>query len=929
MTRRPDAPMIRAWFDGEEPFLSASAAWLLDRARRDGAVSDLRHVVCLTPGRRAGRLLLAELIRRCEADGRVLTPPRLLTPGALGEALLGGETPNASRTERVYAWMRALRDHDPATLSPLLPTRPDADDDLAWHALARRIETVHRELAGELVSFEAMSVHADEMLMDREAERWRALASVHRLYRTALEAADRVDPDEAAAAALDPCELDADVHVVLAGIADLNALQRRIVLALGDRAAALVAAPESMASRFDELGCVRPQAWADAEITVDEDQLVVADRPCDQAQAALEVLAGIDPAPTPDQITVGLGDEALVAPFQSAGQWAGVRFHHASGRALTSTAPVRLLAAITDVLEDATIERLASLLRHGDFETWFDQDHVAARAIGDLDRYAAEHPGDGRVDGWRDDPDAAVAERLETLTEVVRGLLAGLDGGPRVMSRWTGPILDVLASVYRAASEDTALAACAAVRDLLAEYRQAAAELEPATDAVTALRLLLADAEHESIADDPRADEIELLGWLELALDPARVLIAAGINDGHVPGSVTADAFLPDSLRAKAGLMCNARRYARDAHVLETLRHGGRRVVLIAGRRDADGEPLTPSRLLLAGPRDTLARRVLDLSDAKRARQFRGRRGASAPAPTSRFTVPEAPAGPCEIDHLSVTSFRSYLQCPYRFWLGRVMRLRRAAGGGDELDALQFGILAHDVLCDFGRDETARDSTDAERITAFLHTALDRRVHARCGAELPPAVAIQVARLRLRLEAFARRQAAHRADGWEIREAEYELPKSAALEMGTGGEKAMPIRGKIDRLDHRDGTWLIIDYKTGEKTADPEAAHRHKGSWVDLQLPMYGYLAPRHGFEGRPDLAYFSLPRDPADTGLRRAPWSDVERDEAVEVARQVVRDVRSGKFVMSPDYPLRFRDDFEYICQTTVLGGTGEEIEP
>jgi len=524
---------------------------------------------------------------------------------------------------------------------------------------------------------------------------------------------------------------------------------------------------------------------------------------------------------------------------------------------------------------------------------------------------------------------------LRELTDAVRGLLAPFGGERRPLSEWTGAILDVLAAVYGPQAEDAPLAACAAVRDLLLEYRGAAADLDPTTDGVTALRLVLADAEPASIADDPRADEIEILGWLELALDPAPVLIAAGINDGSVPGSVTADAFLPDSLRTKSGLMCNARRYARDAHVLESLRHGGRRVLFIAGRRDADGEPLTPSRLepltpsrlLLAGSRETLAGRVLELSDERNARQYPARCGAPAPAAVSRFIVPPAPEDAGAIDRMSVTSFKDYLQCPYRFWLKRVLRLKRVGDASEELDALHFGNIAHEALCDFGRDEDVRDSTDPQRITTFLHDALDRRARARCGVELPPAVAIQVARLRLRLQAFAYRQAAHRAEGWEIREAEYVLPDTAQLGMGDD-KSAMRITGKIDRIDHRDGAWLVIDYKTGEKAADPDSAHRRRGKWVDLQLPLYGDLAPRHGFAGRTDLAYFSLPRDPVKTALHTAVWSDEERADAVATARTVVDDIRAGKFDMSPDYPIRFRDDFQFICQTTVLGASGEESD-
>ncbi|MHC5113236.1 MAG: PD-(D/E)XK nuclease family protein [Planctomycetota bacterium] len=920
--------MNRVWLNWEEPLLSAAAAWLLTRSRRDGAVCDLRHVAGVTPGARSGRMLLAELIRRCDDDGLVLTPPRLLTPGALTAALLETDGARASRVECAHAWMRALRAHPRADLAALLPEPPAGEDDLAWLQLARRLDRLHRELAGELVSFDEMARHAEELTMFSEAERWRTLSSLRARYEDALRDAGRIDPDQAAAEALDRHAFDDEVEVVLIGVGDLGAQHRAIVTALGDRATALVPGTEAIADRFDDLGCVCPAAWREAEISLRDEQVVVADQPADQAQAALEELAGLDDPPAPSDVCIGLGDDALTAPFQSAGQWAGVRFHHVSGRPLAGAAPVRLLAAVADWLEDPSIACLAGMLRHADFEAWLQAraPGIAARALGDLDQYEAAHPGGGVASAWHDDPEPEGAQRLRALTEIVDRLCAKMTEARRPLSAWARPILDLVGVVYRPQADDAPVAACGAVRALLSEYHAVAADLDPPTDGVTALRLVVADAEHATVAADPGDDEIDLLGWSELALDPAPIMIVAGVNDGNVPGSVTADAFLPDGLRVKAGLMSNERRYARDAHIMETLCHGREHVRFVAGRRDADGEPLTPSRLLLACPRESLPGRVLELSDEKRARRFATRVGSPAPADTSGFTVPDAPGG-VELERMAVTSFRDYLQCPYRFWLRRVRRLRAVADGPEELDALLYGILAHGVLQDFGEDTDIRDSADPARITAFLNGALDRRMLARCGADPPPAVSIQAARLRLRLEAFAQRQAAHRAEGWEVREAEYMLPGSARLELGNG-EAPIRITGKIDRIDHRDGEWLIIDYKTGDNAAKPDEAHRAKdGTWTDLQLPLYGHLAPEHGFAGPTTLAYFSLPREPANTALHDASWTDEEREEAVEIARRVVRDIRAGNFDMTSDYPGNYHDDFQYICQTTVFGaGEGDE---
>ena len=89
-------------------------------------------------------------------------------------------------------------------------------------------------------------------------------------------------------------------------------------------------------------------------------------------------------------------------------------------------------------------------------------------------------------------------------------------------------------------------------------------------------------------------DEIELLGWLELHLDCAPVLIVAGVNDGCIPATGGADAILPDRLRQRLGLLHDDSRYARDAYLLRAILASRPEVTIVAGRHDADDEPLTP-----------------------------------------------------------------------------------------------------------------------------------------------------------------------------------------------------------------------------------------------------------------------------------------------------------------------------------------------
>ena len=74
-----------------------------------------------------------------------------------------------------------------------------------------------------------------------------------------------------------------------------------------------------------------------------------------------------------------------------------------------------------------------------------------------------------------------------------------------------------------------------------------------------------------------------------------------------------ADAFLPNGLRRQLGMMDNAQRYARDMYALQVMLRTREHVRIVVGKSDANGDPLTPSRLLMACDLAQLPDRVLHL----------------------------------------------------------------------------------------------------------------------------------------------------------------------------------------------------------------------------------------------------------------------------------------------------------------------------
>ena len=106
------------------------------------------------------------------------------------------------------------------------------------------------------------------------------------------------------------------------------------------------------------------------------------------------------------------------------------------------------------------------------------------------------------------------------------------------------------------------------------------------------------------------------------------------------------------------------------------------------------------------------------------------------------------------VESLSVTAFRDYLVCPYRFFLRHVLKLRPVEDTGGELAANQFGDLIHGALEDYGKSDD-RDESDPEAIEFHLKKYLHGYVERWYAKHASSAVQIQVAQAEKRLKAVA------------------------------------------------------------------------------------------------------------------------------------------------------------------------------
>jgi RecB family exonuclease len=481
------------------------------------------------------------------------------------------------------------------------------------------------------------------------------------------------------------------------------------------------------------------------------------------------------------------------------------------------------------------------------------------------------------------------------------------------------------------------LKACEQIEETLAVIEDLPPQLAPKVSGADALRLVQRELEGQLLIDPPGEKHISLLGWLDLPWDDAPALVVLSLNEGIVPSSRSPDAFLPNSLRREMELDDNDRRYARDAYALSLLAASRRELRLVVGRRTAENDPLTPSRLLFACENRELPERSLRLFS--RPTPLRNRvmivDGLSPTGDGAMFAVPRPVPLPEPITSMRVTEFSAYLECPYRYYLAHQLRLKALETQAEELPPNAFGDVMHNVLEAFGKSPEIHRLTDAERIYEFLSDTLSQQTQSRFGRHPLPAVRVQIEQARLRLKGFADWQARWAFDGWEIRFAETSIKDQRAW-MEVDGEK-MYLNGRIDRIDVREkGGQLevtILDYKTSDSGASPEDKHRDKeGNWTDLQLPLYRHMLS--AVEGMPRcdnvrLGYIVLPKRTSEIGLKLAEWTNEDLESADETAREVIRCVRRQAF-WPPNPNPRYFSEFAAICQDDLFASLlQEEGEP
>jgi ATP-dependent helicase/nuclease subunit B len=903
--------------------VNAATDWLAGGWNGKGPL-DLSDVLAVVPTAQAGRRLRESLAGHAARSQQAVFPPRVILPDGL--ALLDVPTAGmATRTELLLAWTETLRLARLDELREVFPVDP-AQRDFAWATrLGREFIRLQVMLAENGLRMRDVAARAGDEAFP-EAARWVQLGELEAACEEALAARGLRDPQAARIeAARRPAAPVGVSRIVVAGTPDPLALAVQVLAAhaaAGLPVDVLVSGPADGAEAlFDEWGRPVAAAWATRAFSPEDFKERV--RLCidPAAQADLIVSCARGYTQPGGRLGVGVADAEVLPALESGFSRAGVPVFNPEGRARGGEALHLLLAALAGMTgREPSFAATAAFMRCPDVLAWLGGS--AAKLLEALDDLHARHLPPTLDHARAKARNAALASALDRIAVLrVKLLGAPFADGARA----------ALAEIFKDRGFDQTRAEDMRVIEAAQAWGEVLAELELAGERFPGLAAadqwelaLRALADSRSFDEKPDG-AVELQGWLELLWDDVPHLVVAGMNDGRVPDAVVGDAFLPERLRERLGLRTNAMRFARDAyllHALEAFRAEGRgRLDLLVGKTSTAGDPLRPSRLLLQCAEAELPERVGFLFSAARATREN---------PAWRRAWKLTPRTDAKIESLSVTSFRDYLKCPFRFYLKRGLRMTEVDPHKAELDAMDFGTLCHAALEAMGRpDSPVRDCTDAAVLRDFLLAELDKTAVDWHGDTPVLPLVVQIESARQRLGRVAEVQAQLRADGWVIERTEW------AFELKIAG---MPVKGKIDRIDRneRTGEVRVIDYKTSDKSVNPAEAHVRgpkrtedvetlpefarfvaeggdEAIWTDLQLPLY-LEAVAEEFGHAVECGYFNLPKAAGETGVSL--WSGYDADmqaAAMRCARGVVAAVQARLFWPPAELP-EAQDEFAVL---------------
>lgn len=398
-------------------------------------------------------------------------------------------------------------------------------------------------------------------------------------------------------------------------------------------------------------------------------------------------------------------------------------------------------------------------------------------------------------------------------------------------------------------------------------------------DALFALLRRYAKDKRVAFEADPLTG-LQVMGFLETRLLNFRKLYVLDATEEKIPGVPAGDPLLPDPLRHRLGLPDSRERDYVAAYTFHRLVRASREVLILYQSGVQPGGILDGKAL-----RSRFVEQLIWEEEKKAGKLIKpGHPSLGVSVPDVRPLDPRAyrfaKTGPIQdrllarlAGKVSPTLLDCYLGCPMRFFYEHLTPLKPVEEIGEDGDPLEFGILVHDVLREYllpfkGRP-LSQGTLDPEALSGLF---LERLRAAPFFEQLGQDCRLSLERTGAhRMALFARS-----APETLIRELELPVRASFALD----GREYL-LEGRLDRVDEREGSDVILDFKTGAPPipsqalflddelwarmdawrpgADPNLLEEVKAAVGSLQMPVYLHLYNQTSGRAATEAAWVAL----------------------------------------------------------------------
>ncbi len=314
---------------------------------------------------------------------------------------------------------------------------------------------------------------------------------------------------------------------------------------------------------------------------------------------------------------------------------------------------------------------------------------------------------------------------------------------------------------------------------------------------------------------------LQVMGMLETRLLTVETLIIADTTEDYLPGTTLGNPLLPDPLRPLLGLpSLHTREQVSASHFFRMI-HGAKNVHLLwqegmdTGTADQKKQK---SRFVeeLIWQQEKQQQRLMDYKGKEE--NFTPLQAALSPTATKRLQVDITPATAAFIQqqvcrHVSPTLLDAYLQCPVRFYYERILNFSPTETVTEGDDPKSIGNVLHKALEKFYEPRLNQlFFVTPENHPALLAELLDCVISVPAYQELAnslPADALSMFKqaATIRLNDYLANQQPTMVIGLETK-----LTHSLDI----SGTNYLLV-GNIDRIDLRDNSVVILDYKTGNQ----------------------------------------------------------------------------------------------------------------